>query len=81
MWRTEDFWLRVPKELINKSLKAPSPCFRRSEEMLTIKFADKRASGDKEIYPIDSPDIAGTKLVERFEKGTRSIPIFLHGHV
>ena len=53
----------------------------RSEEILMVKFADKKASGDKEIYLIDSKGTAGTNLVERFEKGTRSIPIFLHGHV
>jgi len=34
-----------------------------------IKFVDKKASGDKEIYVVDSKGIAGIVQVERFEKG------------
>lgn len=36
-----------------------------------VKFADKKASGDKEIYLVDSKGTAGVIEVERFEKGMR----------
>lgn len=44
-----------------------------------VTFADKKASGDKEIYLIDSKGTAGTNLVERFKKGILLVLVFLHG--
>ncbi|CAF4864223.1 unnamed protein product [Rotaria socialis] len=59
----------VPKELVQKKLTAPGSCFMRSGELLMIKFLDKKATGDKEIYVVDSKGTAGILQVERFEKG------------
>ena len=33
-----------------------------------VKFADKKATDDKEIYSIESKSIAATADVKRFEK-------------
>ena len=63
------FHLGVPKDLVGKKLKAPDSCFMRNGDLLMIKFVDKKASGDKEIYVVDSKGIAGIVQVERFEKG------------
>ncbi|CAF1399341.1 unnamed protein product [Rotaria sordida] len=41
----------------------------RNGELLMVKFADKKATGDKEIYVIDSKGTANIVQVERFEKG------------
>lgn len=41
----------------------------RSGDLLMVKFADKKASGDKEIYVVDSKSKADTVQIERFEKG------------
>ncbi|CAF2847480.1 unnamed protein product [Rotaria sp. Silwood2] len=66
----------VPKELTRKKMKAPDSAFIRSGELLLVKFLDKKASGEKEIYLIDSKGIAGGSLVERYEKGNViSIPL------
>ena len=35
-----------------------------------VKFVDKKATGDKEIYVIDSKGVANISQVERFEKGS-----------
>ncbi|CAF1322499.1 unnamed protein product [Rotaria sordida] len=70
------FDLGVPKELTRKKMKAPDSAFIRSGELLLVKFLDKKASGEKEIYLIDSKGIAGGSLVERYEKGNViSIPL------
>jgi hypothetical protein len=50
-------------------MKAPASAFMRSGELLVVKFQDKKASGEKEIYVIDSKGTAGTSSVERYEKG------------
>ncbi len=44
----------------------------RNGDILMVKFADKKASGDKEIYVVDSKGTAGAVQIERFEKGTLS---------
>ncbi|CAF2053263.1 unnamed protein product [Rotaria magnacalcarata] len=59
----------VPKELVQTKLKAPSSCFMRNGELLMVEFADKKATGDKEIYVVDAKGTAGVVQVERFEKG------------
>jgi hypothetical protein len=66
------FYLGVPKDLVKKNLKAPHSCFMRNGDILMVKFADKKASGDKEIYVVDSKGTAGAVQIERFEKGTLS---------
>ncbi len=66
----------VSKELVQKNLKAPASCFMRSDELLLVKFVDKKATGDKEIYVIDSKGTAGVVDVERYEKGN-NISLFL----
>ena len=63
------FYIEVPKELVQANIKAPDSCFMRSGELLMVKFADKKATGDKEIYLVDSKGIATTANVKRFEKG------------
>ncbi|CAF1352249.1 unnamed protein product [Rotaria magnacalcarata] len=70
-WESDEYSciLGVPKELVQTKLKAPSSCFMRNGELLMVKFADKKATGDKEIYVIDSKGTAGVVQVERFEKG------------
>ncbi|CAM4839274.1 unnamed protein product [Rotaria magnacalcarata] len=50
-------------------MKAPDSAFMRSGELLVVKFQDKKASGEKEIFLIDSKGSAGTSSVERYEKG------------
>jgi hypothetical protein len=50
-------------------MKAPDSAFMRSGELLLVKFQDKKASGEIEIFLIDSKGIAGTSSVERYEKG------------
>ncbi len=42
----------------------------RNGDLLMVKFADKKATGDKEIYVTDSKGTASVVQVERFEKGT-----------
>ena len=42
----------------------------RNGELLMVKFVDKKATGDKEIYVTDSKGTANIVQVERFEKGT-----------
>ncbi len=42
-----------------------------------VKFADKKASGDKEIYVADSKGAAGVVQIERFEKGTLNHLFFI----
>ena len=66
----EPFHIVVPKELVLKSLKAPGFCFMRNGELLMIKFVDRKATGDKEIYVVDSKGTAGIVHVDRFEKGS-----------
>lgn len=61
----------MPKELVQTKLRAPASCFMRNEDILIVKFADKKATGDKEVYVIDSKGTAETVEVERFEKGNR----------
>ncbi len=63
------FYSGVPKELSTKKMKAPASAFMRSGELLLVKFQDKKASGEKEIFVIDSKGVAGTSSVERYEKG------------
>ena len=63
------FYLGVPKELVQKNLKAPGSSFMRSGELLMVKFVDKKATGDKEIFVADSKGTANIVQVERFEKG------------
>lgn len=60
-------------------MKVHESTFMRSGELLVVKFQDKKASGDKEIYVIDSRGTAGTSPVERCEKGC-SFAIF-SGHL
>lgn len=67
----EIFLLGVPKDLAKLQLTAPSSSFMRCHDLLMVKFVDKKATGDKEIYVIDSKGIANTAQVERFEKGNR----------
>lgn len=55
--------------MIQKNLKAPDSCFMRSNELLAVKFVDKKATGDKEIYLIDTKGEAKVVNVERFQKG------------
>ena len=62
------FFIGVPKELVQKELKAPASSFMRNGELLMVKFVDKKATGDKEIYVVDSKGTAGLVQVERFEK-------------
>jgi hypothetical protein len=50
-------------------MKAPDSAFMRSGELLLVKFQDKKASGEKEIFVIDSKGVAGNSPVERYEKG------------
>jgi hypothetical protein len=50
-------------------MKAPDSAFMRSGELLIVKFQDKKARGEKEIFLMDSKGIAGTSSVERYEKG------------
>lgn len=52
---------------------APNSSFMRCEELLVVKFVDKKATGDKEIYLVDSRGIAATRKIERFEKGKSDI--------
>jgi hypothetical protein len=52
-----------------KKLKAPDCAFMRSGELLLVRFQDKKAIGEKEIFLIDSKGIAGTSSIERYEKG------------
>lgn len=59
----------MPKELVQKNLKAPGSSFMRNGDLLMVKFVDKKATGDKEIYVADSKGIANIVQVERFEKG------------
>ncbi|CAF1429261.1 unnamed protein product [Adineta ricciae] len=40
----------------------------RSGELLLAKFQDKKASGEKEIFVIDSKGVAGKSAIERYEK-------------
>lgn len=61
--------LGVPKELVTKKMKAPDCAFMRSGELLLVRFQDKKARGEKEIFLIDSKGVVGTTPVERFEKG------------
>lgn len=56
-----------------KQLKTSHSAFMRSDELLLVKFQDKKASGEKEIFLIDSKGTAGISLVERYEKGKRII--------
>ena len=62
------FYIRVLKELVKANIKAPDSCFMRSGELLMVKFTDKKATDDKEIYSIKSKSIAATADVKRFEK-------------
>ncbi len=55
---------------MHKNLKAPGSCFMRNGEILMVKFVDKKATVDKEIYVADSKGTADIVQVERFEKGT-----------
>jgi hypothetical protein len=50
-------------------MKAPESAFMRNGELLAVKFQDKKASSEKEIYVIDSKGNAGTSPMERYEKG------------
>lgn len=59
----------VPKELITKKMTAPDSAFMRNGDILLVKFQDKKASGEKEIFLIDSKGAAGASAVERYEKG------------
>lgn len=63
--------------MVKTNLKAPSSCFMRNEEILMIKFVDKKATGDKEIYVVDSKGTAGVIQTERFEKGSIIAPFSL----
>lgn len=66
----EIFLLGVPKDLAKLQLTAPSSSFMRCHDLLMVKFVDKKATGDKEIYVIDSKGVANISQVERFEKGS-----------
>jgi hypothetical protein len=55
---------------VQNQLKAPSSRSMRNGEILMVKFVDKKATGDKEIYLIDSRCTANIVQVERLEKGT-----------
>ncbi len=54
---------------LTKKMKAPDSSFMRSGELLLVKFLDKKATGEKEIFVIDSKGVAGRSPVERYEKG------------
>ena len=41
----------------------------RSGELLLVRYQEKKASGEKEIFLIDSRGVAGTTSTERYEKG------------
>ncbi len=61
--------LGVPKELVTKKIKAPDSAFMRNGELLLVRFQDKKAKSEKEIFVIDSKGTAGTSSIERYEKG------------
>lgn len=44
----------------------------RCQNLLIVKFVDKKATGDKEIYVIDSKGIANIIQVDRYEKGNQT---------
>jgi len=44
------FYLGVPKELATKKMNAPDSAFMRSGELLLVKFHDKKATGEKDIF-------------------------------
>lgn len=73
----ESFYIGVPKQLVQNKLKAPASCFMRNGDILMVKFVDKKASGDKEIYLVDSKGAAGMIEVERFEKGMRDNLLYI----
>ncbi len=41
----------------------------RNGELLLVRFQDKKANSEKEIFVIDSKGTAGTSSIERNEKG------------
>jgi hypothetical protein len=71
------FYIGISKELSGKKMKVHESTFMRSGELLAVKFQDKKASGEKEIYVIDSRGTAGTSSVERCEKGSNYYIIFI----
>lgn len=62
----------MPKDLAQQHPTAPGSSFMRNYDLLMIKFVDKKATGDKEIYVIDSKGVANLTQVDRFEKGNRT---------
>lgn len=70
-WKRNIF-LGVPKELAQTKLTAPGSCFMRCQNLLIVKFVDKKATGDKEIYVIDSKGVASITQVDRYEKGNQT---------
>jgi hypothetical protein len=54
---------------VTKTIKAPNSAFMRNGELLLVRFQDKKANSEKEIFVIDSKGTAGTSSIERYEKG------------
>lgn len=50
-------------------LRAPASAFIRNGDIVIVKFVDKKATSDKDIYVLDSKGTAATVNVSRFEKG------------
>jgi hypothetical protein len=54
---------------VTKKIKAPDSAFMRNGELLLVRFQNKKAKSEKEIFVIDSKGTAGTSSIERYEKG------------
>lgn len=59
----------VPPELQQMRLRAPSHCYMRCGDILEVKMADRKASGVKTIYLIDSFGTAGSIEKRRILRG------------